>query len=246
MQVKTIEFRILRFKSDRIDPPRFERFSVTAGPMTTVLDGLEEIRLNKDATLMYRHCCHHASCGTCACTINGTPALACTTRIVDLKTLTVTLEPLAHLECLGDLAVDMRSFYKELDSGWANLRRCEKSTPARTPDGVAYLMRLENCIECGCCVAGCPVTPESREFMGPAVLAAMNNEIRNQPAGRKKLLQMAADRRGVAMCRRHLACSRVCPSKVYPARHIADLQRHIPGDDGREAPAERNRKKQKR
>ncbi len=230
MQMKTVEFRILRFKPGRLDSPRFERFSVMAEPMTTVLDGLEEIRLKQDATLMYRHCCHHASCGTCACTINGKPALACTTRIVDLQTPTVTLEPLAQFSCLGDLAVDMRHFYKAMDSEWTNIRPCETSAPERTPDGVAHLMRLENCIECGCCVAGCPVTPESREFLGPAVLAALNNEIRNKPAGREKLLQKAADRRGVVMCRRHLVCSRVCPSKVYPARHIADLQRLIKSD----------------
>ena len=245
MRVKTVEFRILRFKPDRIDPPRFESYSVTAGPMTTVLDGLEEIRLKKDATLMYRHCCHHASCGTCACTINGKPALACTTRIADLQTETVVLEPLAHLDCLGDLAVDMRSFYQEMDSEWTNIRICETSAPERTPDGVAGLMRLENCIECGCCAAGCPVTPESREFMGPAVLAALNNEIRNQPAEREKLLQMAADRRGVVMCRRHLVCSRVCPSKVYPARHIADLQRRISSEGDRAATAKGNRPKLK-
>lgn len=238
MSETSVEFRILRFKPGRIDPPRFEGFQVTAEPMTTVLDGLEAIRLNKDPSLMYRHCCHHASCGTCACTINGKPSLACTTRIVDLQTPIVTLEPLARFDCLGDLAVDMRPFYKEMDPHWACLRHCEKASSARTPDGVARLVRLENCIECGCCVAGCPVTPESFEFMGPAVLAAANNEIRNRPAERKKMLQIAADRRGAAMCDRHLVCSRVCPSKVYPARHIADLKRALKDKDNRAVSAE--------
>lgn len=191
----------------------------------TVLDGLEQIRLNLDATLMYRHCCHHASCGTCACTINGSPALACTARIADLETETITLAPLANHPCLGDLAVDMTSFFREWDPQWANLRTCEKTTAARTPQGIDQLMRLENCIECGCCVAACPVTGSSISFLGPAVLAAVNNEIRNRPAARTKLLEIASDPRGSAMCLRHLACSRVCPSKVFPARHIADLQR---------------------
>jgi len=51
--------------------------------------------------------------------------------------------------------------------------------------------------------------------------------MRNRPANKKSLLRMAADSRGAAMCERHLVCSRVCPSKVYPARHIADLQRRL-------------------
>ena len=89
------------------------------------------------------------------------------------------------------------------------------------------MTRLENCIECGCCEAACPVTSRSEPFMGPAVLAAVNNEMRNRPAAKKPLLRMAADSRGAAGCERHLACSRVCPSKVYPARHIADLQRAL-------------------
>jgi succinate dehydrogenase/fumarate reductase-like Fe-S protein len=74
---------------------------------------------------------------------------------------------------------------------------------------------------------GNPVTSRSEPFMGPAALAAMNNEMRNRPAAKKSLLQVAADSQGAAMCERPRVCSRVCPSKVYPARHIADLQRAI-------------------
>lgn len=230
--MENVKFRILRFKPGWIDPPRFQIFTVALSSTATVLDGLEEIRLRRDATLLYRHCCHHASCGTCACTINGKPALACTTRIADLKTETITLEPLANLDCVADLAVDMRPFFKEMDPQWANIRLSETIAPEHTPEGGDRPMRLENCIECGCCVAGCPVTPESREFMGPAALAALNNEIRNRPAKREELMVLAAVPRGAAMCRRHLVCSRVCPSNVYPARHIADLQRAAKKGDG--------------
>jgi succinate dehydrogenase / fumarate reductase iron-sulfur subunit len=193
----------------------------------TILDGLEQIRLYQDATLMYRHCCHHASCGTCACTINGRPALACTTRIADLKRAIITLAPLKNHPCLGDLAVDMTTFFRELDPQWKSLRKCEKTTQARTPQGVKQLKRLENCIECGCCVATCPVSASTTSFMGPAVLAAVNNEMRNRPSTRKEMMKIAAAPRGVTKCQRHLTCSRVCPSKVYPARHIADLQRLV-------------------
>lgn len=196
-------------------------------PDMTILDGLEQIRLNLDPTLMYRHCCHHASCGTCACTINGRPALACTTRIADLNTDTICLAPLSNHHCLGDLAVDMTSFFGELDPKWGSLRDCEKTTVERTPQGVDQLKRLENCIECGCCVAACPVTADTTSFKGPAALAAVNNEMRNRPESREEMLRIAADPRGAGMCQRHLACSRVCPSKVYPARHIADLQRAV-------------------
>ena len=220
-------FRILRDKPGRIEPPRHQLFQVQCTPETTVLEGLQQIRRTQDDSLMFRHCCHHASCGTCACTINGRPALACMTRVADIEDDTITLEPLANRVCLGDLAVDMTDFFTEIDPGWATLRACDQATADRTPEGVDQLKRLENCIECGCCTAACPVSGAAPSFTGPAVLAAINNEIRNRPESREQMLKMAAESRGASMCRRHLSCSRVCPSKVYPARHIADLQRAI-------------------
>lgn len=225
MRTQTVTFRILRSKPGRIEPPRYMDFEVRCEPWMTVLDGLEQIRLNQDATLVYRHRCHHASCGTCACTINGTPALACANRIADLQADIITLAPLANHPCLGDLAVDMTSFFLEMDPQWANVRICEGVTVERIPENSHQVLRLENCIECGCCVAACPVSSPAEEFMGPAILAAMNNEIRNRPATKKSLLRMAQDPTGASKCQRHLVCSQVCPSRVYPARHIADLLR---------------------
>ena len=68
---KTVTIRILRYKPNRIEPPRYQDFSLHAEPEMSVLDALEKIRLEQDNTLMYRHSCHHSSCGTCACRING-------------------------------------------------------------------------------------------------------------------------------------------------------------------------------
>lgn len=146
----------------------------------TVLAGLDQIRCDQAPGLMYRHCCQHASCGTCVCIINGTAALACITRVADLGEGPVTLAPLTNYPCVGILAVYMRIFYRKMNAGWANIRLCENGTADRLPQGVGQLIRLENCIECGCCVAACPMSGSSREFFGPAVLAAINNEMRNQ------------------------------------------------------------------
>lgn len=227
LKIPEVTFRILRFKPGRIDPPKYVDFPVQLAPHMTVLDGLDQVRRDQAPGLMYRHCCHHASCGTCACIINDTASLACMTRVADLGEGPIKLAPLTNYPCMGDLAVDMRAFYKKMDDRWANIRLCENATAERLPQGVGQLMRLESCIECGCCVAACPVSRSSREFFGPAVLAAINNEMRNRPYRGEKLLQTAADQRGAPMCRRHLDCSRACPSQVYPARHIADLLRAI-------------------
>lgn len=226
MTMRPIELRILRCRPDRIDPPRFQRFRIDAKEDMTVLDALEHIRLTLDGSLMYRHSCHHSSCGTCACRVNGMERLACTTRLLDLGTGTVSLEPLRGFECVGDLAVRMESFYRDIDPTWSCLK------PAGPTGGAGagseqVLLRLEACIECGSCVSACPASRSHPDFMGPAALAAIRNEMLKSPSAADDLLSRAGSERGERWCERALACSRVCPTGVYPARHIADLRRKL-------------------
>jgi succinate dehydrogenase / fumarate reductase iron-sulfur subunit len=234
MKPAKIIFRILRFKPGRIDPPRHQEFELAVGPHTTVLDSLEQLRLEQDSTLMYRHSCHHASCGTCACMINGVPRPACMTGVLDLGTATVTLEPLVGFRTVGDLVVDMRDFYADLSEEWSDLRTAEDKTGKRSPQSQPGPVRFENCIECGCCVAACPAVGDSDGFMGPAALAAIHNEMLKSPAKKTALLALADGERGQRLCRRALNCSRVCPTAVYPARHIADLRRMVSATKGGE------------
>lgn len=215
------KFRILRYKPEVIDPPRFQTYPVREGRghAETVLDGLEQIRLNHDPTLLYRHSCHHSSCGTCACRINGHPRLACTTRLAQIPDDPVVLEPLGGLACVGDLVVDMGPFFRDIDPEWA-YQKAEPPDAGEGPQGI----RLEDCIECACCLSACPVSRKEPEFMGPAALAALHVEMEKTPEAGKGLLDKAGSRKGEPLCSRALACSRVCPTGVYPALHIHRLR----------------------
>jgi succinate dehydrogenase / fumarate reductase iron-sulfur subunit len=221
--MKRITFRILRFKPGCIDPPRFQSFILEVTPGMTVLESLEKIRLEQDKTLMYRHSCHHASCGTCACRINGKERLACTTKLADLATDAVELVPLEGFKPLGDLVVDRRQFFENFSEDWTYLQQTEIVGTTRLPEGIRQFTHFENCIECGACVAACPVTRKDHQFLGPAVLAAVHNELKKFPAKKNDLLVLAGSNRGVQLCERALNCSRVCPTGVYPARHIENL-----------------------
>jgi succinate dehydrogenase / fumarate reductase iron-sulfur subunit len=225
MTTKTVTFRILRYKTDLIDPPRFQDFSFQIGPDMSVLDGLEKIRLEQDNSLMYRHSCHHSSCGTCACKINGKERLTCITKIADLQEDTITLTPLDGFDPIGDLVVDMSRFYRDYSADWSYLRRSEEIKSTHPPHGIEHFTRFENCIECGACISACPITHKGSNFLGPAVLAAMNNELKKAPPKSSDLLSLAGSERGERLCERALNCSRVCPTRVYPARHIANLRK---------------------
>jgi succinate dehydrogenase / fumarate reductase iron-sulfur subunit len=225
LTAQTVTFRILRYKPNRIDPPRFQDFSLKIEPDMSVLDALEKIRLEQDNTLMYRHSCHHSSCGTCACKINGKERLTCITKILDLKEDTITLTPLEGFKPIGDLVVDVTRFYIDYSEEWCYLRRSEKIKYTLLPAGLKHFTRFENCIECGACISACPAAHNSNAFLGPAVLAAVNNELKKSPQKSEDLLSMASSKRGERLCEKTVNCSRVCPTKVYPARHIADLRR---------------------
>lgn len=227
MELKPFRFRVLRYRPGVVDPPRFQTFELSLGARDTVLDGLERIRRGQDPSLVYRHSCHHSSCGTCACRINGVERLACVTRVQDLEGEEVRVEPLARFPVVADLLVDMEPFYRNLGTDWTHLRACEGAQDASTPDGVSRYERFENCIECGACVSACPVTGGEEAFLGPAVLAALNRQAKNHPSEASELLARAGREDGVDRCERALNCSRVCPAGVYPARHIHDLKRAI-------------------
>jgi len=225
MPIKKVIFKILRYKPGHIDPPRFQEFTLDLDPEASVLDGLEKIRLEQDSTLMYRHSCHHSSCGTCACKINGRELLTCITKIREMQGGAITLAPLEGFKPIGDLAVDMTRFYEDFGEDWNYLKKSEEAKSAAQPQSIPEFTRFENCIECGACVSACPVGSDNTAFLGPAVLAAANNELKKSPPKAEDLLSLAGTAHGEKLCERALNCSRVCPTGVYPARHIADLRR---------------------
>ncbi len=209
-------------------------YSVPVEPHTTVVDALEWIRTHLDGTLMYRHSCHHGSCGTCGMLVNERQMLACTTNVLDeieeamsgeCPTV-IGLRPLQTMTHLGDLAVDPTLLFQDFPVAAGYLRASEANRESMPPEEISGYVRFENCIECGLCVSACPVIP-LRGFMGPAGLAAYNRELDKHPERSDELLPQVDTDTGAWGCDRHLACSTVCPTGVYPAKQIAMLQRKI-------------------
>ena len=206
----------IRRTDGRLDP-----FVVKAGRYTTLLDALEEIRADQDRSLLYRHSCHHGSCGTCGVTVNGERTLACLCRLQDVDDH-ATVEPLAPFPVVGDLAIDPAPLYEHFPSDAGYLRASETERAAIAPPEVETFTRFESCIECGLCVSVCPVR---QSFIGPAALAAYGRELEKHPEREPELLPQVDTPEGIWGCERALACSAACPLGVAPARHIANLRR---------------------
>ncbi len=224
--MRSLQIKISRFKPSIIDPPSFVTYELTPAPDWTVLDALEQIRIHQEPSLMYRRACHHASCGTCACTINGVERLACKTKLADSGTQTITLEPLHCFQRIGDLVTVRNTLFRFMQSDWSCLQPDEKREDhdLLLSGHGQTITKFENCIECGCCVSACPVARKNRRFLGPAVLSAINQEMKKNPSKENDLLSLSAAPDGEVLCQRALACSRACPTGVYPAKHIAELR----------------------
>lgn len=195
-------------------------FTLDIDSQESVLDALEHIRNTLDPSLNYRHSCHHGSCGTCACLINGTQALACMTTISSLGTDRVSVEPLPGFPLVSDLVVDLSTMISAMP---IDTYLKESGLPHETDLDHPWL-RFERCIECGCCHSACPV---EGSFLGPAVLSSMHRTLlkSSDDAQLLHIREQVYGPEGVDACASHFACSRVCPVKVSPGKHITEMKK---------------------
>lgn len=226
-----VTFIITRKKGDAA--PYQQSFPLEVDPDEYILDGIERIWAFHDRSLVFRHLCHHSTCGACGMRINGVEKLTCITSI---RSMThnggiIRVEPLRNFPVVSDLVVDMGQFYIRLDQA-----RFEQVTPVtkarlgyeKDEPGNEPYERLVDCIECGCCISACPVALTTPAYLGPAVLAGIQHSYSHAP--NPNLLDFADQADGVWRCHSAFECTAVCPSNVDPAWRIMDLRKKIIGN----------------
>jgi succinate dehydrogenase / fumarate reductase iron-sulfur subunit len=229
-----VTFRVYRQKGDA--SPRFDEFRLDVNPDEYVLDAIERIWAFYDRSLTFRHACHHATCGACGMRVDGVEKLTCITRIRDVTYDggVIRVEPLRNFPIIGDLVVDMASLYTAMERVGAQqvVPVCEAVDPDShgiTPaDGAvdAETLRLADCIECGLCLSACPIAATDPDYLGPAVLAALQQ--RNL-CDTDDVLALADSHEGVWRCHSAFECAAVCPSFNEPAWRIMDVRKQLIG-----------------
>ena len=73
---------------------------------------------------------------------------------------------------------------------------------------------------------GVPGYPVARIY-GTGRTGGVQSELDKNPERSAELLPEVDTDQGAWGCDRHLACSAVCPTGVYPAKHIVMLQKKI-------------------
>lgn len=214
--------------------PSWQDYVLEVDPDENVLDAVERAWAFQDRGLVFRHACHHSTCGACGMRVNGVEKLTCITSIrsVTHDGGTLRLEPLRNFAVIADLAVDMGGFYTRLEeAGQLPVVPVQGSAlPYERPENLfpqdgSDHERLADCIECGMCVSACPVALTNSAYAGPAALAAA--QALHALTGQSHALEWADSAEGVWRCHSGFECSAVCPSNVDPAWRIMDLRRRI-------------------
>lgn len=218
----TLHLRILRGGPEK--GRHFETYTVTVAEEAHILDAVHLVWAAQDSTLIFRHACHHASCGLCGARVNGRERLMCITPVSEFGDGdTVTLEPLRNLPWIGDLVVEMRPMMERMAGiGFAYVRGDELTA------GEGEATRFEDCIECGLCMSICPIVGSDPQYAGPAPLA-MIARLLQEPRGsdQTRICAVAGDPHGAWRCHSVMECTEVCPSNVDPSRSIGWLRRYL-------------------
>ena len=112
-----LQVSVYRFNPETDASPQMQEYRVdTAGKDLMVLDVLEMIKADHDATVTYRRSCREGVCGSDGLNINGRNGLACITPLSEtVKKNKLVIRPLPGLPVVRDLVVDMSLFYAQYE-----------------------------------------------------------------------------------------------------------------------------------
>lgn len=232
---RTILLRISRSNPEAGEEGGFSEFTVPYEKWTTVLDAILEAKKHLDHSVAVRYSCRQATCGSCGMMINGRPRLACFTKISELESETVTVEPMSNFPVIRDLAVRFDRLFGAHRSVRPYLMRedTEKDSGKEYPQSPAELeqyIQFANCIKCGLCNAACPTMATDSSFLGPQALAQAYRYVADsRDKGKESRLKVIDDSHGIWRCHFAGSCSQVCPKGVDPAMGIQLLRGYMLG-----------------
>ena len=233
---KTIVLRISKFNPEKDQRTPFLEFTVPYQRWTTVLDAILDVKSHQDHSIGVRYSCRQATCGSCGMIINGKPKLACFTKISELDSDVVTVEPMNNFPLIRDLAVGferMFSTHKRIKP--YIIREDSEISPGtkeflQTPEDVEKYIQFASCIKCGLCNSACPTMATDSTFIGPQGLAQAFRYIAdNRDQGKDERLKIIDERHGIWGCHFAGSCSQVCPKGVDPAMGIQMLRGYLLG-----------------
>ena len=233
-QTKTL--RIARYNPEKDNEKQFMEFSVPVEKWTTVLETILNVKQHQDHSVGVRYSCRQATCGSCGMIINGKPRLACFTKVSELDSDVVTVEPMNNFPIIRDLAVKFERLFDThhkikpyLDRDDTELESDAKEF-LQSPEELEQYIQFANCIKCGLCNSACPTMATDSSFVGPQALAQAYRYVADsRDKGKDSRLKIIDESHGIWRCHFAGSCSQVCPKGVDPAMGIQLLRGYMLG-----------------
>ena len=235
MAEQRFTLRIDRYDPETQDRPEPHEYQVPATESLTILDALVLIQEEQDSSLAIRYSCRGGICGACGVQVNGTPVLACRTRIssvddAEFTSRRVEIAPMRNHPVIRDLVADFDPTFLKLAaaSPWI---QPDESSPGTgidsdmTQEEVDRLDRSQACISCGLCDAAVSVECSSTGFVGPAALVRefrFAADVRDGSDATR--LERASADGGIWDCEPAESWNAVCPFGIDPASKVGLLQ----------------------
>ncbi len=233
---KSITLRIARYNPKHDESSQFMEFSVPYEKWTTVLEAILEVKKHFDHSVAVRYSCRQATCGSCGMMINGKPRLACFTKISELNSNVITVEPMNNFPIIRDLAVKFERLFDTHHKIKPYLIRDDSELESdereflQSPKEVEQYIQFANCIKCGLCNSACPTMATDSSFVGPQALAQAYRYVADsRDKGKDTRLKIIDDSHGIWRCHFAGSCSQVCPKGVDPAMGIQLLRGYLLG-----------------
>jgi len=232
----SITLRIARYNPEKDDSSKFMEFTISYKKWTTVLEAILDVKKYFDHSVAVRYSCRQATCGSCGMMINGKPRLTCFTKISELDSDVVTVEPMNNFPIIRDLAVKFERLFDSHHKIKPYLIRDDSEIPSETkeflqsPEEVDQYLQFANCIKCGLCNSACPTMATDSSFVGPQALAQAYRYVADsRDKGKDSRLKIIDESHGIWRCHFAGSCSQVCPKGVDPAMGIQFLRGYLLG-----------------
>jgi succinate dehydrogenase / fumarate reductase iron-sulfur subunit len=227
-----VTFEIFRYDPEKDKEPYYKSYKVEiTKPGMLVLEGLNQVKWEQDTTLSFRRSCREGVCGSDGVNINGTNMLTCITKIEDLNSEHLTIQPLPGMPVIRDLVVDIDDFIEKFITVKPYLIR-RSPTPDKefyqSPEDRKKLDGLYECIMCACCSSACPSYWADKDYLGPnAFLRAYRYLVDSRDEGSSERLPTLNGKHGVWRCHTIYNCVEACPKELNPTKAIVEIRRML-------------------
>jgi len=171
-----MKVKVQKYDPSADDAPTMKEYTVDYHEHMTVLEALVKINAEQEP-IVFDYSCRGRTCGRCAITFNGTPALACVTCVEENGDNEV--KPLTGFPVIRDLIVDKSKVHERVAAIEVR-QRAEKMTLEEInkpvdPEICKKIAPLEYCARCCVCTAVCPVVQSKgpKNYIGPTGMIAI-------------------------------------------------------------------------